>query len=89
MQTQQKTKTTAKGEAETTLQLKRPLVTLEEYAAREGVSKSIVYECSRQGILQLRKCKGQTYVVDVPISPYVTVWQSNTKTKQRKGIFEK
>ncbi|MFC1738504.1 hypothetical protein ACFL1G_05580 [Planctomycetota bacterium] len=79
--TQQKTKPTSKGETEMTLQVKRPLMTLEEYAAREGVSKSIVCECSRRGILQLRKCKGQTYVVDVPISPYVTVWQSNTKAK--------
>ena len=55
------------------LQLKRPLLPIGKYAAREGVSRSIVEEYGRLGIVQIRKYKGRTYVVDVPLSPYLPV----------------
>lgn len=51
------------------LQLKRPLLPIGQYAAREGVSPGILEQCGKLGIVQIRKHKGQTYVVDVPISP--------------------
>jgi Skp family chaperone for outer membrane proteins len=51
------------------LQLKRPLMPIDQYAAREGVSPGILEQCGKLGIVQIRKYKGQTYVVDVPISP--------------------
>lgn len=53
-----------------TLQLKRALLPIETYAAREGVSKGIVEECGKLGIVQVRKCKGKVFVIDIPISPY-------------------
>jgi archaellum component FlaC len=52
------------------LQLNRPLLSIDEYAAREGVSRGIVEECGKLGIIQIRRYKGQTFVVDVPLSPY-------------------
>ena len=52
------------------LQLNRPLLPIDEYAAREGVSKDIVEECGKLGIIQIRRYRGQTFVVDVPLSPY-------------------
>jgi len=52
------------------LQLERPLLPIDKYAAREGLTRAIVEECGRLGIVQLRKYKGKTYVVDVPVSPY-------------------
>ncbi len=52
------------------LQLKRPLLSIDRYAAREGISRMVVEEYGRLGIVQLRKYKGETYVVDVPLSPY-------------------
>jgi len=52
------------------LQLERPLLPIDKYAAREGLTRAIVEECGRLGIVQLRKYKGKTYVVDVPLSPY-------------------
>jgi len=58
------------GQAEATLQLNRSLLPIDEYAAREGVSKSIVEECGKLGIVQIRRCKGRMFVVDVPLSPY-------------------
>ncbi|MCX5634687.1 MAG: hypothetical protein NTW55_02440 [Planctomycetota bacterium] len=51
------------------LQLKRPLLTLDQYAVREGVSPGILEQCGKLGIVQIRKHKGRTYVVDVPITP--------------------
>ena len=51
------------------LQLKRPLLPIGQYAAREGVSPGILEQCGKLGIVQIRKHKGQTYVVDVPITP--------------------
>ena len=52
------------------LQLKRSLVPIDEYATREGVSRDIVEQCGQLGIVQIRKYKGRTFVVDVPLSPY-------------------
>ena len=51
------------------LQLKRPLLPIDQYAAREGVSTGILEQCGKLGIVQIRKHKGRSYVVDVPITP--------------------
>jgi archaellum component FlaC len=56
-----------------TLLLNRPLVPIDEYAARESVSAGFIEECGRLGIVQLRRYKGKTFVVDVPLAyPYGT-----------------
>jgi len=52
------------------LQMERPLLPIDKYAAREGLTRAVVEECGRLGIVQLRRYKGKTYVVDVPMSPY-------------------
>jgi methyl-accepting chemotaxis protein len=52
------------------LQLKRPLVPIDEFAAREGVSRSAIEDWARLGLVQIRKHKGKTFVVDVPPAPY-------------------
>jgi len=77
------------------LQLKRPLLPIDEYAAREGLSKSLVEECGKLGIVQIRKYKGKTFVVDVPLSthPYTSeitaeAAQPTDKTIQAKKISE-
>ncbi|MFQ6036252.1 MAG: hypothetical protein ACE5NM_10475, partial [Sedimentisphaerales bacterium] len=61
---------TVAEEATSILQLERPLLPIDKYAARKGLTRAIVEECGRLGILHLRKYKGKTYVVDVPPSPY-------------------
>jgi len=58
-------------EAPPALQCKRSLLPIDEYAAREGLSRDIIEECGRLGIIQIRKYKGKTFVVDVPLSPYL------------------
>ncbi len=57
-------------EAKPILQLERQLLQIDKYAAREGLSTKLVEKCGQLGIVQIRKYKGNTYVVDVPLSPY-------------------
>jgi archaellum component FlaC len=46
---------------------KRTLVPLDEYASREGISSDIIEKQGQLGVLQIRKFKGQKFVVDVPV----------------------
>ncbi len=49
--------------------LKRSLVPLNEYAARKGIPADLVEQQGEIGAVQIRKYKGQKYVVDVPDAP--------------------
>jgi hypothetical protein len=51
--------------AELPSHFKRNLVPLNEYAARQGISSDIVEQQSQLGVIQIRKFKGQKFVVDV------------------------
>ena len=55
---------------EPTLNLKKALLPIEEYAARERLSMDIVEKCGKLGILQVRRFKGKTFVVDTPYPPF-------------------
>ncbi len=57
---------TATQKAEPTTHFRRTLVPLDEYAAREGISSDIVEQQGQLGVIQIRKFKGQKFVVDVP-----------------------
>ena len=52
------------------LRLERPLVPIDEFAAREGVSRSAIEDWANLGLVQIRRHKGKTFVVDVPPAPY-------------------
>lgn len=49
-----------------TSHFKRTLVPLDEYAARQGISSDVVEKQGQLGVVQIRKFKGQKFVVDVP-----------------------
>ena len=77
------------------LGLQRPLVPIEEYAAREGVSVDIVQQCVKLGILQIRKCRDKTFVVDTLFNSQSYINENADETtvpveraKQLKKIFE-
>lgn len=57
------------------LQLERALVPIDEFAAREGVSRSAIEDWANMGLVQIRRHKGETFVVDVPPSPYDNSYQ--------------
>mgnify|MGYP001608474288 CR=1 FL=1 len=56
---------TAVHKAESSSHFKRNLVPLDEYAARQGISSEIVEQQGQLGVIQIRKFKGQKFVVDV------------------------
>jgi prefoldin subunit 5 len=56
---------TAVQKAESSSHFKRNLVPLDEYAARQGISSDIVEQQGQLGAIQIRKFKGQKFVVDV------------------------
>jgi peptidoglycan hydrolase CwlO-like protein len=62
------TRESVSQETSSVLQLKKALLPIEEYAARQGLSRCAVEQRVQSGIIQVRKCKGKTYVVDVPLS---------------------
>ena len=55
---------TALQKAESSSHFKRNLVPLNEYATREGISSDIVEQQGQLGAIQIRKFKGQKFVVD-------------------------
>jgi hypothetical protein len=56
---------TAIHNAELPSHFKRNLVPLDEYAARQGISSDIIEQQGQLGVIQIRKFKGQKFVVDV------------------------
>jgi len=50
--------------------LKKALLPIEEYAARERLSTDIVEKCGELGIIQIRRFKGKTFVVETPYPPF-------------------
>lgn len=50
----------------TTLKLKKALLPIEEYAAQQRLSTDIVEKCGKLGIIQIRRFKGKTFVVETP-----------------------
>lgn len=62
------------------LHLERALLPIDEYAAREGVSREIVEKCGQLGIVQIRRFKGKTFVVDIPLGPYSGVSEAINET---------
>lgn len=75
-------------EDEPILQLDRPLLSIGEYAAREGVPKGIIEECGRLGIIQIRRYKGKTFVVDLPIRSYSDKRETAAMSAQTDRISE-
>lgn len=56
---------TAAQNTEWSSHFRRNLVPLDEYAARQGISSEIVEQQGQLGVIQVRKFKGQKFVVDV------------------------
>ena len=65
------------------VQLRKQLLPIDRYMAREGVSQSVVEEYRQLGIVQIRKHKGRTYVIDIPLEPYPTENEHPQPTAQQ------
>ena len=67
------------------LQIKRPLVPINTYAAREGVTTDTIEKFAKTGLLQIRRYKGKTFVVDLPAKPTL---QQTKDPNPKEDIFE-
>ena len=50
--------------------MKSSLISIDEFAVRCGISKNIIEECIKIGLIKTRKCKGETFVLDIPAARY-------------------
>jgi len=89
------TKRVSSEKAGPILQLKRSLLPIDEYAARKGLSTEIIDKYGLLGIIQIRRYKGKTFVVDTPLSPYSRISKATEeavkptdKAAQAKKISE-
>lgn len=61
---------------------KKALLTVGQYAVRQGVSAGIVQECARLGIVQVRKHKNKTFIVDLPLDAYRSIKQLDSDSPE-------
>jgi hypothetical protein len=66
--------------------LTRRLVELGEYAKREGVTPADVTRCSEIGIIQLRRNRGRTFVVDMPVCSYDNTDEIDAEVAELIGL---
>lgn len=57
---------------------KKSLLTVGQYAARQGVSTGIVQEAAKLGVVQVRKHKDKTFIVDLPLDAYKIIKQQDS-----------
>ncbi len=67
------------------VQLHKPLMPIDAYMAREGVSESVVEEYRQLGIVQIRRHKGKTYVIEIPLEPYPSEPEAAQQTARPGG----
>jgi hypothetical protein len=57
---------------------KKSLLTVGQYAIRQGVSAGVVQECARLGVVQVRKHKDKTFIVDLPLDTYKIIKEQDS-----------
>lgn len=72
--------------AESSSHFKRNLVPLNEYATRQGISSDIVEQQGQLGVIQIRKFKGQKFVVDVSPEQLSEFENENAAETTRKPV---
>jgi hypothetical protein len=61
---------------------KKSLLTVQQYASSQGISAGVVNECAKLGVIQVRKHKNKTFIVDLPLDA------SKTAKQQEDGKVE-
>jgi hypothetical protein len=56
---------------------KKSLLSIQQYATSQGVSTGVVQECAKLGVVQVRKHKDKTYIVDLPLDIYKGIKQQD------------
>ncbi len=83
------TNDSAAQKTDQTSHFKRTLVPLDEYAARQGISSDTVEKQGQLGVIQVRKFKGQKFVVDVPLEQFAELEDEEELAIERKALKPK
>ena len=51
-------------------QMKKTLIPIDRYAQKESLSRDVIEQCAKMGLLQIRKCRGEVFVVDTPFGAF-------------------
>jgi len=70
------------GANEPVFSRKKSLLTVGQYAVRQGVSAGIVQECARLGVVQVRKHRDKTFIVDLPLDIYKIIKQQDSQSPE-------
>lgn len=61
---------------------KKSLLSVQQYATSQGVSTGVVQECAKLGVVQVRKHKDKTYIVDLPLDIYKGINQQDEQKSE-------
>lgn len=56
---------------------KKSLLSVQQYASSQGISTGVVQECAKLGVVQVRKHKSKTFIVDLPLDAAKTAKQQD------------
>lgn len=56
---------------------------MQQYANSQGVSTGVVQECAKLGVVQVRKHKDKTYIVDLPLDAYKSAHQDDDQKPEQ------
>ncbi len=65
---------------------KKSLLTLQQYATSQGVSTGVVQECAKLGVVQVRKHKDRTFIVDLPLDAYNSIHQKDEQKPEQVDV---
>ncbi|OHB59416.1 MAG: hypothetical protein A2173_11860 [Planctomycetes bacterium RBG_13_44_8b] len=66
---------------------KKSLLTVGQYAARQGVSAGVVQEAAKLGVVQVRKHKHKTFIVDLPLDAYKIAKEPDSSVISDEGCL--
>ncbi|MEN6387235.1 MAG: hypothetical protein ABFD79_18805 [Phycisphaerales bacterium] len=63
---------------------KKSLLTVQQYATSQGISAGVVNECAKLGVVQVRKHKNKTFIVDLPLDAGKNAREQQEETKNEQ-----
>lgn len=71
-----------KGPEEPFFSRKKSLLTIGQYAVRQGISAGVVQECAKLGVVQVRKHRNKIFIVDLPFDMYKALKQQDSQSSE-------
>ena len=66
--------------------MNRPLLSIDKFAAHHGISKNIIEECAKLGLIKTRKYQGRIFILDVQANPYQNTFKNTNKQLRQEAL---